>query len=218
MIVRLSVGPSSPDDGPARRKHLAAEPIEERMSEPAAATDHELMFRTQHGDAVAFEELVRRWQHPIGRMVGHLLGSHAEVDDLCQEVFLRVLRARDRYRATHAFSTWVYQIALNVARDSRRRSARRRQEQLPQTETVSSVPTPADALAQHETVSAITAAVEMLSDELREVLVLKHFGKLSFSEVAQATGLPLSTVKSRVQAAMKRLRSELIRRGIKEGE
>ena len=188
------------------------------MDIPATATDHDLMHRTQCGDAVAFEELVRRWQHPVGRMVGHLLGPRADIDDLCQEVFLRVLRARERYHATYAFSTWVYRIALNVARDSRRREVRHPRESLGETDVASSASPPDAALAQHETAALVAAAVASLPDPLREVLVLKHFGKLSFNEVAVAAGLPLGTVKSRMQAAMKRLILELRRRGVTDTE
>ena len=69
----------------------------------------------------AFEQLVRRWEGPTGRILTRLAVSGADVDDLCQEVFLRVLGARGRYRASGAFSTWLYRIALNVARSAARR-------------------------------------------------------------------------------------------------
>ena len=188
------------------------------MNPSAAATDHELMRRCQVGDPVAFEELVRRWQGPVGRMVGHLLPPGADVDDLCQEVFVRVLRAREHYQPSHAFSTWMYRIALNVARDSRRRAGRRPQEPLAARDVASVEPGPADTLERQETSTAVAAAVAALPERLREVLALKHFGKLSFSEVAIATGLPLGTVKSRMQAALVQLRVELRRRGLTDSE
>jgi RNA polymerase sigma-70 factor (ECF subfamily) len=188
------------------------------MDHSAAATDHDLMRRCRQGDAAAFELLVRRWQQPVGRIVSQLLGPRADVDDLCQEVFVRVLRARERYRPSHAFSTWMYRIALNVARDSRRRDARRPQQPLADHDVSSPAPLPADALVQHETADSVAAAVAALPESLREVLVLKHFGRLSFSEVAVATGLSLGTVKSRMQAAMKQLRGELRRRGLTDSE
>ncbi|MBI2825614.1 MAG: sigma-70 family RNA polymerase sigma factor [Planctomycetia bacterium] len=188
------------------------------MDQPLDTSDHELMRRCRNGDAWAFEALVRRWQAPVGRMVSHLLGPAAEVDDLCQEVFVRILRARERYRPSHSFSTWLYRITLNVARDSRRRQERRPSQSLVSHDARSPAPTPAEALARDELADTVAAAVAALPDELREVLVLKHFGRLSFSEVALATGLPLSTAKSRVQAALKQLRGELRRRGITDGE
>jgi RNA polymerase sigma-70 factor (ECF subfamily) len=188
------------------------------MDHSPVATDHDLMCRYRQGDAAAFELLVRRWQEPVGRIVSHLLGPRADVEDLCQEVFIRVLRARERYRPSYAFSTWMYRIALNVARDSRRRDSRRPHQPLADYDATSPAPRPADALARNETTDAVADAVAGLPAPLRDVLVLKHFGGLSFSEVAIATGLPLGTVKSRMLAALKHLRGELRRRGVTDAE
>ncbi|HWA99664.1 MAG TPA: sigma-70 family RNA polymerase sigma factor [Pirellulales bacterium] len=184
----------------------------------AAATDQQLMELSQRGDAAAFAEIVTRWQAPVARLVAQLLGPRIDVEDLCQEVFVRVLRARDRYRPSHAFSTWMYRIALNVARDFRRRQARR-----PQTCTASQdLPAPAlpaiEALARNEEERAVAAALAALPDDLREILVLKHFGHLSAVDIGLVMNLPPSTVKSRLQAALKRLRGELLRRGLSHSE
>ncbi|HEY2840058.1 MAG TPA: sigma-70 family RNA polymerase sigma factor [Pirellulales bacterium] len=184
------------------------------MPRPTDPSDHDLMSRCRQGDAVAFEEIVRRWEQPLGRMVGHLAGPGADVDDLCQEVFVRILRARERYRPSHAFSTWVYRIALNVARDNRRREVRRIQQPLDAHDQPSIAPSPADEIEMLETSQIVDAAVRALPDELREVLVLKHFGKLSFAEVAETTGMPLGTIKSRMGVALRELRLELSRRGV----
>jgi RNA polymerase sigma-70 factor (ECF subfamily) len=184
----------------------------------AAATDHDLMHLAQQGDAAAFAQLVERWQNPVARLVRQLLGPQADVEDLCQEVFVRVLRARDRYQPSHAFSTWMYRIALNVARDFRRRQQRRP----PMLVASQDVPSPAiptiDALARDEEAKAIAASLTSLPDELREILVLKHFGHLSSNEIAQVVNLPPGTVKSRLQAALKKLRGELLRRGLSPSE
>ena len=89
--------------------------------------DAELVRRWQDGEASAFEALVRRWQEPISRFVARLAGSNERAQDLCQEVFLRLYQAGPRYRERGAFSTWLYQIALNVVRDAaRRRRLRKR--------------------------------------------------------------------------------------------
>src|SRR5690349_6670456 len=85
--------------------------------EPSEA---ELMRRWQDGDTASFEEIVRRWQGRVGRLLARLAGPSA-APDLCQEVFLRLYGARARYREEGAFATWVYRIALNVARDAGRR-------------------------------------------------------------------------------------------------
>src|SRR5438132_9166499 len=91
------------------------------MSETWNQPDAELMRRWQQGEAAAFEALVRRWEHPLGRFLSRLVVRPELVQDLCQEVFLRVYQAGPGYRETGAFSTWVYRIALNAARDAGRR-------------------------------------------------------------------------------------------------
>src|SRR5437868_2949365 len=83
--------------------------------------DADLMRRWQGGDTAAFEELVRRWQGPVGRFLARLTGPGGPVPDLCQEVFLRLYLAGPRYREGGSFATWLYRIALNVARDAARR-------------------------------------------------------------------------------------------------
>src|SRR5919201_1673570 len=80
--------------------------------------DAELVRRWQQGDAAAFEVLVRRWQQPVARFLARLVGRGGPAPDLCQEGFLRVYLAGPRYREAGTFSTWLYRIALNVARDA----------------------------------------------------------------------------------------------------
>ena len=180
-------------------------------------SDHELMRRIRRGDAAAFETLVCRWQRPVCRVLARYAGRNGEVEDMSQEVFLRVYGARDRYRASRAFSTWLFRIVLNVARSAYRRRRREGQPLDPE-QPVSSAATAPQTVEQQEQSRAVEAAVAALPPRLREVLVLKQFAELTFAEVAQVTGLPTSTVKSRVRAALDRLRVELKRRGIHEQE
>src|SRR5439155_22092471 len=83
-------------------------------------SEAELMRRWQGGDTASFEEIVRRWQGRVGRLLARLAGPSAAAD-LCQEVFLRLYGAGARYREEGAFATWIYRLALNVARDAGRR-------------------------------------------------------------------------------------------------
>lgn len=178
-------------------------------------SDHQLMHRTQRGDASAFEQLVCRWERPVCRVLARYAGHNGEVEDLAQEVFLRVYGARNRYRASGAFSTWLFRIVLNVARSAGRR--RRWQWQpLHGQEPASPAAGVDQAIHRREQSRVVEAAVSRLPPRLREVLILKQFGGLTFAEVARVTGLPASTVKSRVRAALERLRVELKRREINE--
>jgi RNA polymerase sigma-70 factor (ECF subfamily) len=166
--------------------------------------DAELIRRWQHGEAAAFEELVRRWQQPIARFLARQVGRTDLVADLCQEVFLRVYRAGPRYRATGAFSTWLYQIALNVARDAGRRR-RREPEPLTNHEPAEQGRAEADYEAR-EVAQAVAEALAALPPALREVLVLHHYEGLKFEEIARLLGTPASTLKSRFTTALARLR------------
>jgi RNA polymerase sigma-70 factor (ECF subfamily) len=197
-----------------------------------AENDHELMRRCRDGDAAAFERLVVRWRAPLLRILGRLVNQPgaaqaaittggADVDDLSQEVFLRVLRHRDRYRERGAFSTWLYRIALNVTRDAARRRTRRqalvrllgRTKQ--DTEPAEPAGPPRDA-ERDELRRHVAAALDALPRKLREPLVLRHFGNLTIAEVAEVTGVAPSTARCRIETALTRLRSELLRRGVSE--
>lgn len=170
-------------------------------------TDHELMHLCGHGMPQAFDELVRRWQQRLARILGRLTG-HPRVEDLCQEVFIKVYLARHRYRPTGEFSTWLYRIAVNVARDDARRQ-RRWARLPPEPVDATSFPSAEVAAVRREEDEAVRIVVWTLPDKLREAIVLKHFGELTFAETADVLGLPVSTVKSRVELALIELRKRL---------
>jgi RNA polymerase sigma-70 factor (ECF subfamily) len=169
--------------------------------------DPDLIQSWRRGDPAAFEALVRRWQGPVARFLSRLVGRHDLVADLCQEVFLRLYLARERYRESGAFSTWLYQIALNVARDAARKD-RRAARHLPEP------PTEVQDLAaaryeRRELAEAVARALAELPPPLREVLVLRHYEGLTFDRIARVLGAPASTLKSRFAAALERLRPKL---------
>jgi RNA polymerase sigma-70 factor (ECF subfamily) len=178
-------------------------------------SDAELMARWQRGDGAAFATLVRRWQQPMARFLVHAVGRPDMVNDLVQEVFLRVHGAAGRYREEGTFSTWLYRIALNVARDAVRR---RRREPLPlaDSEPMAATPAPDEVCQRREAARLVAEAVAALPAALREVLVLRHYEGLGFEEIARLTGTPASTLKSRFAAALLRLRARLRELGYDE--
>jgi RNA polymerase sigma-70 factor (ECF subfamily) len=171
-------------------------------------SDTELIEHWRQGDPAAFAALVRRWQQPMARFLTHLLGPTELVQDLCQEVFLRVYHARSRYRESGTFSTWLHRIALNVARDAGRR---RKRDPLPLAngDLPSHAPSPETVCIRRELAELVARAVAELPEPLRLVLVLRHYQEMSFEDIARLKATPASTLKSRFAAALVRLRDRL---------
>jgi RNA polymerase sigma-70 factor (ECF subfamily) len=178
--------------------------------------DADLIRAWQRGDRAAFERLVRAWEGRIGRFLARLTGCPETAGDLTQEVFLRVYLARDRYADDGRFGTWVYRIALNLARDA----ARRRPPPAPLADF--DPPTPgeaADGLAErHEAAGVVAAALAELPGPLREVVVLRHYEDLGFEDMARLLGTPASTLKSRFGVALRKLHESLTARGLRPEE
>jgi RNA polymerase sigma-70 factor (ECF subfamily) len=166
-----------------------------------------LLSRWRQGDPAAFESLVRRWEQPVARFLARFTGGADSVADLCQEVFLRVYQARERYRETGAFSPWLYRIALNVARDAGRRRQRQPLQLLDESHAAAHFAANDDS--RDELAQAVTRAVADLPPHLREVLVLRHYEGMRFEAISRTTGIPATTLKSRFVAALHRLRVAL---------
>jgi RNA polymerase sigma-70 factor (ECF subfamily) len=167
--------------------------------------DHALMRQWQAGEPAAFETLVRRWEGRVARFLARMTAVD-QVDDATQEVFLRVWRAGAGYRPSAAFSTWLFQIAVNVARDLIRR--RRDHEPLSGDEPDNGGGPP-DAAQTREIGAVVAQALAELPEPLRLAVVLRHYEGLSFEEIGRVCGAPASTVKSRFAAALERLRPRL---------
>jgi RNA polymerase sigma-70 factor (ECF subfamily) len=173
--------------------------------------DAERMRRWQGGDPAAFAELVARWQRPVARFLARLTGPE-RVPDLCQEVFLRVLQAGPRYREDGHFTSWLFRIALNVARDAARRR-RTTPVPLPGDDDADDAAGVAELCERRELGRAVAAAVAELPPPLREVLALRHDQGMTFEAMARVLDVPASTLKSRFAAALDRLRRRLCELG-----
>ena len=170
--------------------------------------DADLIQRWQQGDRSAFEALVRRWQDPIAKFLARQVGQLDLVQDLCQEVFLRLYLAGARYRESGVFSTWLYRIALNVARDAARRG-RTLPRVWPEQELAIPDREGASPCEQQELAEVLTRALAELPPALREVLVLRHYEAMNFEEMSRLLRVPASTLKSRFAVALGRLRLRL---------
>ena len=146
-----------------------------------ATTDEELVREVQAGDTDSLGVLVNRWEQPLFRFVYRLQPRQEDARDICQETFLRILKKSHRFRTGSRFSTWMYQIALNLCRDQARRSKRwnlviSQTPELPeraQGPLAHETRDPAQHAERHEKSTAVLRALDRLPPEQREVVVLK---------------------------------------------
>jgi RNA polymerase sigma-70 factor (ECF subfamily) len=192
---------------------------------PIPTTDEALVQQLQAGDTDSLGVLVARWEQPLFRFVYRMVPRQEDARDICQETFLRVLKKADRYRPGSRFSTWMYQIALNLCRDQARK--RRRwslivsEDQEPPERAAGTGPRPLDedpegAAGRNEMNRAVHRALEELPAEQREVLLMKEFEGLKFREIAEILGCPESTVKSRMYYGLDGVRAALRKQGVVE--
>lgn len=178
-----------------------------------------LIARCRAGEQAACEQLVAEHQAMVFQLGCHLLGSRDEAYDLSQEVFLRVFRTLDRFRADASLKTWIYRIAINQASNRRRFWSRRHrlgQVSLDAHVEVHGEPTEAtDAssphriLASKELAARLTVALDALPFDQRTVIILREVEGLSYDEIAQALDIAVGTVKSRLTRARQGLRASL---------
>ncbi len=183
--------------------------------------DTRLMIGVRDDEPHAFEELVERYQHRLVAVLNHLVGSAEEAEDLAQEVFLRVYRARKKYRARAKFSTWLFTIANHLALNSLRSRQRRPVVPLNLRDSGPLGPRPAERLArdrgvqpvqrmqQQELAAVVRQALEGLNERQRMAVVLNKFEEMSYEEIAQVMKLSTKAVKSLLSRARTNLREAL---------
>ena len=170
-----------------------------------AATDEELVTRSQGGDVDSFNQLVRRWERPIYALAYRVLGREEDARDVSQEAFLRAYRALPGFKGEAKFSSWLYRIALNLCRDWMRKQRRAPVQQMPEgmdpvemAGEAGPVESVEDLVARKELGQIVGDAMTLLPDEQRTALILKEYHGMTFQEIAEMQGVPLSTVKTRL--------------------
>ncbi|MFG0262226.1 MAG: RNA polymerase sigma factor [Novipirellula sp. JB048] len=195
--------------------------------------DVRLMLRVRDDDAGAFEELVRRYEARLVRLMHTLSPNRGLAEDLAQEVFLRVYRARKRYQPGAKFSTWLFTIAGNVARNSNRTLSRRREvsevdaprnpdapshaQLLAATALEASGLMPARLSEASERAEIVRQAVQALSERQRMALMLSRFENMSYIEIAETMQLTPQAVKSllsRARVNLKEILQPYVDRGL----
>jgi RNA polymerase sigma-70 factor, ECF subfamily len=190
------------------------------MSEGDA--DAVLVERVKRGDQRAFELLVIKYQRRVERLIGRMVRDADLVQDIAQESFIRAYRALPQFRGDSAFYTWLYRIAVNTAKkalvDLKRdpvitESALRGPDDGEETSRVENEPsdgeTPDAVLASKEIAQAVNAAIEALSEDLRQAITLREIEGLSYEEIADAMNCPIGTVRSRIFRAREAIAERL---------
>jgi RNA polymerase sigma-70 factor (ECF subfamily) len=188
------------------------------MPEGARTTDEQLVAAILEGDRDRFADLVGRYQGRLVNYLYRLLRSSEDAHDLAQEVFLRVYQALDRFDPRYRFSTWLFRVAQNAAIDQIRRQRLRlvpmhreapAGEEPREWEFPSAGAGPYGELRNRERGEAIQEAVEALPWEYRELILLRHYGELSYEEIATLKRLPLGTVKNKLFRGRQMLKEKL---------
>jgi RNA polymerase sigma-70 factor (ECF subfamily) len=197
----------SPGDGPEERRDATDE---DGLAKAAAA-----------GDAGAFDALVRRFAHRVFAVAARMLRDQGEAEDLTQEVFVALHRALPTFRGESKVSTWIYQITrnrcLNRLKFNKRRHVGRHADvddpgvaHLVVAEEPSRGPDEAHArLARRDVSTVLEQHLRALPEEQRTLVILRDLEDLSYEEIADVTGLPLGTVKSRLHRARAELSRQL---------
>lgn len=189
----------------------------------AEDVDRPLVERARAGDTRAFEMLVVKYQRRIERLIGRMVRDTDLVQDIAQETFIRAYRAMPQFRGESAFYTWLYRIAVNTAKKSllelkrdplvveasRAGSSDEDDETYRPSRELSDGETPEAVLASKQIAQTVNAAIDALSDDLRQAIVLREIEGLSYEEIAELMNCPIGTVRSRIFRAREAIAQRL---------
>ena len=181
-----------------------------------------LVERAQRGDQRAFEMLVVKYQRRIERLISRMVRDDGLVEDVAQETFIRAYRALPQFRGDSAFYTWLYRIAVNTAKKllvERKRDPVISESTLGSHDDgdetsraeneLSDGETPEAVLASKEIAATVNAAIDALSEDLRQAIVLREIEGLSYEEISAVMDCPIGTVRSRIFRARESIAAKL---------
>ncbi len=179
-------------------------------------SDEQLVGRTLTGEHAAFDELVRRHQSRVFNLAWQLCRDRDLADDWAQEAFVRAFEQLRRFDPTRPFTPWLLKVATNICLNQMRRGAvttvsldaTEEDDDEPRQLAVGG-PSPATMLEQRELAEWVQEAIARLPAKYRLVIVLRHMEELDYDEIAEATGLPLGTVKTFLHRGREQLRKLL---------
>jgi RNA polymerase sigma-70 factor (ECF subfamily) len=170
--------------------------------------DYTLMRAVQNGDMVAFNELVDRYKGRLMNVIGRMLSSTEEAEDIVQETFVRVYQHRQSFNFEHCFSTWIYTIGLNLARNELRRRKKFKFYEINDMQG-NEAEFAVEMKLPSRLPEVLDTAIKQLPEKYRMAFVLRDVQEMPYEEVARVLSVPLGTVKSRVNRARLMLRDKL---------
>jgi RNA polymerase sigma-70 factor (ECF subfamily) len=188
------------------------------MSAPDTREDAELVKLVLAGDTELYAVLVNRYRTRVSRYIERFTYDVEDARDVTQDVFIKVYGALDSFDPRFKFSTWLFRIAGNAAIDHLRR---RRVRTLPlehppgengetrEADPPETRPNPLEDLSRQRLREALSAAIDRLPDDYRELISLRHYGEMPYEEIAELKGMPLGTVKNKLFRARQALRDLL---------
>ena len=193
------------------------------MTATGPDADALLIERVKQGDQRAFEMLVVKYQRRIERLIGRMVRDTDLVQDIAQETFIRAYRAIPQFRGESAFYTWLYRIAVNTAKkalvdlkrdplitETAMASASSDDDETSRVENeLTDGETPEAVLASKEIAATVNAAIEALSEDLRQAVTLRELEGLSYEEIAEVMNCPIGTVRSRIFRAREAIATRL---------
>ena len=188
----------------------------DRQQSPFVYTDEQLIARFQSGDERAYIELVNRYRDRLINFVYPFLGDFEQSEDVVQETMLKLYEKKHYYREIAKFSTWIYTIARNLANTELRKKKRRKTTYISRMTKddrqydIPAVQADLNQNLQNEFIrDRIHAAIKELPEHFKTVIILRDIQELSYDDITNIVGVPLGTVKSRINRARLQLQAEL---------
>ena len=188
----------------------------DRKQSPFVYTDEQLIARFQSGDERAYIELVNRYRDRLINFVYPFLGDFEQAEDVVQETMLKLYEKKHYYREIAKFSTWIYTIARNLANTELRKKKRRKTTYISRMTKdnrqydIPAVQADLNQNLQNEFIrDRIYAAIKELPEHFKTVIILRDIQELSYDDISNIVGVPLGTIKSRINRARLQLQAEL---------
>lgn len=171
--------------------------------------EEKLIKEAQKGNTLSFGELVRHYEKFVFNTALSFMANYDDAFDVAQESFIKAWQKIATFKGDAAFSTWLYRITANTAKDTLSdRNKRWSEGEIPE-QTPSAEDTPEESTVRKENITELNKALNSLDEDMREILILREFEELSYSEISDLLGIEMGTVKSRLNRAREKLRETL---------